>query len=191
MPEVRVGCERGGYEMNVMLDLETMGSGSHAAIVAIGAVEFNPMAMTLGRKFYCLVDLESAVKEGGQMDAGTVIWWLRHGDAARQELAKGGAPMIQALRDFAFWLARSASDPIVWGNGSDFDNVILSSAYRRAGMPVPWRYSSSRCYRTVKNMRKDIVLERAGTHHNALADAESQAVHLMAILKATKGTEAT
>jgi exodeoxyribonuclease VIII len=58
-------------------------------------------------------------------------------------------------------------------------------------MPVPWRYSSSRCYRTVKNMRKDIVLERAGTHHNALADAESQAVHLMAILKATKGTEAT
>jgi exodeoxyribonuclease VIII len=132
--------------MNVMLDLETMGSGSHAAIVAIGAVEFNPMAMTLGRKFYCLVDLESAVKEGGQMDAGTVIWWLRQGDAARQELAKGGAPMIQALRDFAFWLARSASDPIVWGNGSDFDNVILSSAYRRAGMPVPWRYSSSRCY---------------------------------------------
>ena len=36
----------------VMLDLETMGNGSNAAITAIGAVEFDTETNLIGDKFY-------------------------------------------------------------------------------------------------------------------------------------------
>ena len=46
--------------LDVMLDLETMGTQPDAAIVAIGAVEFDLEAAQLGRRFYQPVTLDSA-----------------------------------------------------------------------------------------------------------------------------------
>ena len=37
------------------------------------------------------------------------------------------------------------SDICVWGNGSDFDNKILSSLYADAGISSFWKYSGNRC----------------------------------------------
>lgn len=71
---------------DVMLDLETMGNGPDAAIVAIGAVEFDPDAQTVGERLDLLVDLASAVSGGGVMDPATVLWWLRQGDLARSDI---------------------------------------------------------------------------------------------------------
>ena len=78
--------ESEGTVNNVMLDLETMGLGPNAAIIAIGAVMFDPETMQLGSEFYRIINLESAVAAGGIMDAGTVMWWLEQGAAARAEL---------------------------------------------------------------------------------------------------------
>ena len=49
---------------DVMLDLETMGKCPDAAIIAIGAVEFDVKTPQIGEKFYALVNLESAVLSG-------------------------------------------------------------------------------------------------------------------------------
>lgn len=70
--------------MDVMLDLETMGNGPDAAIVAVGAIEFDATAGTLGRTFYRGVNLETSVRGGGKIDASTVMWWLRQNDEARK-----------------------------------------------------------------------------------------------------------
>lgn len=69
----------------------------------------------------------------------------------------------------------------VWGNGSDFDNVILRNAYAAIGSTYPWRYNDNMCYRTIKNLAPDVKMARQGVHHNALDDARSQALHLIAI----------
>ena len=71
----------------------------------------------------------------------------------------------------------------VWGNGATFDNVILSNAYKAAGMEQPWKFWDDRCYRTVKGLLPDIKIERLGTHHNAVYDAMSQARHLQFLFK--------
>lgn len=71
----------------------------------------------------------------------------------------------------------------IWGNGADFDNVILASVYKRIGMEQPWLYRNNRCYRTLKALHPEIPIERVGTHHNAVDDAESQARHLLAIMR--------
>lgn len=174
--------------MDIMLDLETMGTGPNAAIVAIGAVEFDAAAARLGRSFYNVVDLETAVADGGVIEAGTVKWWLRQSDAARWDIADGGRPLRQVLTEFSAWLSDIDADSVnVWGHGAAFDNVILAQAYRRAGFPVPWLPWGNRCYRTVKAMHPDVKMERAGTRHNALADAVSQARHLMKILATVSG----
>ncbi|OQX34094.1 MAG: ATPase, partial [Oceanospirillales bacterium LUC14_002_19_P2] len=49
---------------HAMIDLETMGNGSQAAIVAIGACFFDPVKGTVGNTFYQPVSLESAVSAG-------------------------------------------------------------------------------------------------------------------------------
>lgn len=51
---------------HVMLDLETMGSGPRAAIVAIGACCFEPETGRIGETFYQAIDLESSVDLGYQ-----------------------------------------------------------------------------------------------------------------------------
>jgi len=74
----------------------------------------------------------------------------------------------------------------VWGNGATFDNVILSTAYGLIGQPVPWQFTEDRCYRTLKNLCPQVPMVRTGTHHNALEDCKSQALHLSAIYEHLK-----
>ncbi|MGR8932104.1 MAG: 3'-5' exonuclease [Gammaproteobacteria bacterium] len=172
----------------VMIDLETMGNGPLSAIVAIGAVSFSFKRREIIDKFYIVIDLQSAVDNGGKIDAATVMWWLKQSDQARQAIRSEQFHINEALIKFLEWFNRqngSDSDKTrIWGNGSDFDNVILASAYKSAGLILPWRFFNNRCYRTVKNFFPSIKIDsfRVGDYHNALNDAESQAHHLMAIL---------
>lgn len=170
----------------VMLDLETMGNGSNAPIVAIGAVEFDEDSGEVGRDFYRRISLESSVALGTVMDPSTVLWWLQQADAARAELTnqQGRVSIEAALTAFDNWIDATA---LVWGNGADFDNVILANTYRAAGGQAPWKFYHNRCYRTLKNLMPEVPFARAGTAHNALDDAKSQAVHAIALLRKLKG----
>jgi exodeoxyribonuclease VIII len=169
-----------------MIDLETMGNGPRAAIIAIGAVEMDLSAGLLGQTFYRVVDLESSVTAGLEVDSSTIIWWLKQGDEARAAISKNGGPLIDALIDFTAWLQQCGDrkDLCIWGNGATFDNVVLASAYKAVGLLLPWTYKGDRCYRTVRAMYPDIVADHseAGVAHHALADAVYQANHLIKIL---------
>lgn len=168
---------------DTMLDLETMGNGPNAAIIAIGAVEFDLDTCEIGAVFHCRVQLDSAVKAGGVIDASTVQWWLDQNDEARKPFTTnvGSLSIALALCDFSAWVRRNGVER-VWGNGAAFDNVILRSAYHSIGMSEPWNHWNDRCYRTIKAFFPDIKLERIGVHHNALDDALSQAEHLIRMI---------
>ena len=158
---------------HVMLDLETMGKGPEAAIVAIGAVAFDIETAAISpRGFYVRVDLKSAVEAGGVMDPDTVIWWLQQSEAARAEITRDDIErrlIVNALLDFSHWLKTEAGgeDSRIWGNGAAFDNVILRRAYQRLPLAVPWSHWNDRCYRTIKGLYgRDIKIERTGVHHH-------------------------
>ena len=166
---------------DVMLDLETMGKCPDAAIIAIGAVEFDVKTPQIGEKFYALVNLESAVLSGGVMDASTVLWWMKQSEDARNQFLRVSVGIDQALADFSLWMKARApvTEVRVWGNGAAFDNVVLASAYRRLRLLPPWLFKNDRCYRTVKSLYPDVEMRREGTLHNAVDDAESQARHMI------------
>lgn len=164
-----------------MVDLETLGNGSNAVIVSIGAVEFDNLGV--GREFYALIDPQSCVDIGMQIDASTVLWWMKQPDDARKALTAGGhVPIKEALFAFTNWM-REVEAAYVWGNGATFDNVILANAYRKADIPQPWKYYNDRCYRTLKNLYPTVEQPAdIGTAHNALDDAKWQAQHAVNII---------
>lgn len=165
----------------VMLDLETMGNGNRAAIIAIGAVSFTRDGVQ--ERFYQQVRLDSSLAAGLEMDASTVLWWLQQSPEARAAFKnnESAATLGDALDAFSAWYLTYGGDE-VWGNGAAFDNTILSAAYRLTGRDQPWKFWNDRCYRTVKSMNPQVKLGRVGTHHNAVDDAQSQAEHLIAIM---------
>lgn len=187
---------------HVMLDLETLGNGNNAVIVAIGAVLFNPARAAVDRvwspspdTFYARVDPQSCIDAGLQMDASTVMWWLKQEDAARLEIVKaeGASSLLAVLQEFARWytninIAFGTAAPqnvTLWGNGATLDNVILANAYRACGLKQPWSHRADRCYRTLRALFPDVAAPSdTGTKHNALDDAIFQAKHLSAIFQA-------
>lgn len=162
---------------NIMLDIETMGTGSNAAIVAIGAVRFDKNGIS--DKFDKVVNLTSSLFAGFDIDKETVDWWRNQGIKTQKRLLRRSVSISRVLSEFSDWIGK---DAIVWGNGSDFDNVIVASAFKKFDMPVPWKFWNNRCYRSIKALNPDIEFERVGLHHNAVDDAESQALHLIKLV---------
>lgn len=110
--------------MEIMLDLETMGNGSNSAIIAIGAVAFDTNGVK--DKFYQQVNLKSSVDAGMEMDASTVLWWLKQSDSARKAFKDNekSLSIANALVEFSMF-CESVKVCGVWGNGAAFDNVLL------------------------------------------------------------------
>ena len=167
---------------HVMLDLETFGVGNEAAPISIGAVKFDKIEIL--DRFHVGIHPESCEQRKLTISASTVLWWL---DDARRDAwhawqALEKVDLWLALDGFSKWAAPTAdTEIVVWGNGSTFDNIILRSAYAACGMEYPAKFWNDRCYRTVKGLAPEIKLQRVGTHHSAVDDAESQARHLQAI----------
>lgn len=163
------------YNDHVMVDLETADNVPTAAIVSIGAVVFaGPYA---GATLYRAVDLQSSVSAGLTTSVDTLEWWGKQSTEARAVFTDPRrVPLAEALDVFAAFL-RPTQDVRVWGNGASFDNAILQTAYRLAGLDLPWKFWNDRCYRTAA-ARIQQRRAQQGTHHNALDDAISQADHL-------------
>ncbi len=161
---------------NVMLDLETFGTAPGCAILAIGAVQFDPRAGDLGVTFYTDVDPVDCQRLGLTVDASTVLWWLAQGDVARATITRQPRqPLATALACFARWFPPGATR--LWCHGATFDVPVLDAAYRAAGLPTPWSYRDVRDTRTLFELT-DVTLQRSVTEpaHHALDDAVSQAL---------------
>lgn len=173
---------------DVMVDLETLGTVPGCVLLSIGAVAFNPRNGDVDEQgFY------TAIKISGQEDAGlhicprTQAWWDDQSPEARKVFDDPGAQLLgEALLAFNRYLYNFGADVRLWGNGADFDNALLSAAYRAANVSPHVKPYNGRCYRTLKNLAPHIKMEkRHGTHHNALDDARSQAAHLLRIIEGT------
>ncbi len=172
----------------IMIDLETMGTSKDAAVVAIGAVRFNIDDSTLGDTFYRTINLKSAMRMGGKVDGDTILWWMQQSEEARKVLTGEDSVLIEsALKDFSQWVRDGGVLEGLWGNGADFDNVILEGAYNRSNWTPPWSYKQNRCYRTMYKMFPEVEKAKMeGVAHHVLDDAISQAEHLCEIWKRVK-----
>lgn len=171
-----------------VLDLETIGKGPRAAIVAIGCVRIEQGAIT--GSLYRRISLESSLQAGLQVDASTIEWWLQQDEAAREEIYKPDAIRLDlALVDLAAFMGNNhlhKPNPkaLLWGNGSSFDNVIVGNAFDACGIQRPWLFWNDRDLRTLLALYPEAkALPFEGTKHHAHDDAMHEAKQLIAALQ--------
>ena len=162
---------------HIMLDLETLGTRPGDAILSIGAVKFAPEQGIIER-FHTSIKADSCKALGLRAQKSTLEWWNKQSEEARAAAFAGELSIENALIKFSTWLPPK-DETVIWGNGANFDNALLAAAYRAADMDVAWHFWNDRCYRTVSAMFMKTKVERVGTGHNALDDAETQALRLL------------
>ncbi|EON3078642.1 3'-5' exoribonuclease [Escherichia coli] len=171
---------------HLMIDLETMGKNPDAPIISIGAIFFDPQTGDMGPEFIKTVDLETA---GGIIDRDAIKWWLKQSREAQSAILVDEIPLDDALLQLREFIDENSGEFFVraWGNGANFDNVILRRSYERQGISCPWRYYNDRDVRTIVELGKALEFDaRAaipfeGVPHNALDDARHQAKYISAI----------
>lgn len=164
---------------DTMVDLETTGTSPGCCILSIGACTFSG-----SNTFYQKIDHLNSKVHGLRDSPATMAWWHKQNPSARIEAFSGTLPLIQVLGAFYDWYKSIPGTKYIWGNGADFDLPILKAAYQAVDMKEPWAPYNGRCYRTLKNLYKDIPMPPfEGEKHNALADAMMQARHAHLILQ--------
>jgi hypothetical protein len=173
---------------SLMVDLETMDTANTAAILAIGAVFFDPAdenttAELKAASFSRTISLPSNEVAGRTISASTVMWWMQQNDAARRRLYDGElVPLNQALNHFVQWIDSLKPKPIrLWAKDPDFDNSILANAFANQNMRWVFPYWSTRSVRTIIELAwpdgdKPDVMD--GTAHDAIDDAIQQVKHV-------------
>ena len=165
--------------MHVMVDIETLSTQPNAAILSIGAVKFDVQRGII-EKFYTGISLESCMDRGMVVDADTIKWWMSQSEETRS-VFNGTTNVTAALMMFREFLPKE--NFFLWGNGANFDPVILGSAYASCGMYVPWNFRNVRCYRTLLSLFPDTPKQPLILKHNAIDDAVVQALTAIDILR--------
>ncbi|EEV5941112.1 3'-5' exoribonuclease [Escherichia coli] len=171
---------------HLMIDLETMGKNPDAPIISLGAIFFDPQTGEMGPEFSKTIDLDTA---GGVIDRDVIKWWLKQSREAQSAILTDEIPLDDALLQLREFIDENSCGFYVrvWGNGANFDNVILRRSYERQGIPCPWRYCNDRDVRTIVELGNSIgfdvrmTIPFEGVPHNALDDARHQAKQVSAI----------
>lgn len=172
---------------HISFDVETLGTIQPAPLVQIGAVLFTitdsgkaEMVETFNRR----IDLRGQA-HNYRLDIDTVEWWLKQSDAARQSVfeSQGRTHLAGALHDFFKWAA-SFEPERLWSH-STFDPPVLESALNVVGFSHMFPRGKFGDLTTLKYLANQIGPpvtwpERAGTHHDAVADSVYQAGQIAA-----------
>lgn len=166
-------------ETHAMIDTETLGTGTDAVIVSIGAQLFDRSSL-ISPSFYHVVKLDGQLEAGAKIDPGTLVWWMKQNDKAREIFT---SPHVQRYHINEVLLALNQfllhnEVKYAWSHGASFDLPLIDAAFKRqqlGSFHVPFR--NWRCTRTVYDLAGiDVALYRdPNTAHNALTDATDQA----------------
>jgi exodeoxyribonuclease VIII len=170
------------------IDLETASLAPNAAIVQIGAYCLQS-DISFGERI-ALTSYETIQSAGPfKADRNTMEWWDMQPSEIRNYVFGGQLTIIEALQKLNQYIEAQKNcwqaDVIrVWGNGSMFDNLILTHAYDVTGVVRPWSYKGDMCYRTLRALYPEVQAPTAEVRkHDAVYDAMYQGKHLRAILQ--------
>jgi hypothetical protein len=168
-------------DRHLMVDIETLDVEISAAIVAIGAVVFDPRGEELGEEFSVTISKASNRRECRTVSERTMEWWAMQSPEAQAAVFEGDhQPLGAALDNFTRWINRL--DPTctrVWAKSPDFDCSILKHACDHFGFIWPFKFWETRCCRTILELAypegEPPFIDVEGPKHDALHDAKVQA----------------
>lgn len=175
-----------------VVDIETLGKGAGAKIASIGCAILDVKELTITGNFYATIDTKS--QPFRYVDADTVEWWLSQAKTNPESFSElfinqfnsneeKAIELEDALNEFSAFLKDTFGDEPVnmFGNGPEFDNVILDDAYNQLEIQTPWKYFNNQSVRTMLLTYRLVSgnslpkVEFAGIKHHALCDAVHEA----------------
>lgn len=165
---------------DIMIDLETLGTRSSAAIIQIGACYFDRNTGNIGNTFEVNID---EFDDKFTMDMSTIAWWLKQSDQARASVTEEGAPMITAMLKLKDFLQ---GGDCLWAHAT-FDIPIIQHAFEVFGLKNPIPFRGMRDIRTLMDIADHKSEKpREGVHHTALDDALFQVQYCVEALNKLK-----
>ena len=132
-------------------------------------------------EFEATISYEAAIESEFHKDIDTMEWWDKQDITARVNVFSGQDSYINAFEAFTVWLSdikSNGADVAIWGNGSDFDNRLLTyslSMYNMQG----WDFRKNRDMRTIQaifpNTQISMLKLAPEIKHTALGDARYEA----------------
>ena len=157
---------------DIMIDIETCGTGVDACVLTVAAQIFDPLIRTSeydSRWYYARVDPASQPERN--ISDGTIAWWATQPKAAQEEAfgEENRLPLLQVLQELhkIVWHCNR-----IWANGPTFDCNILEHAYKSYNIVIPWQYYKVRDARTIYGLCPG--LNKYPASHHALEDCRRQ-----------------
>jgi hypothetical protein len=162
--------------MDIMLDIETLGTRPECVVLTLGAVKFNPYTIDEpGPGLYLRLDADEQIALGREVQEDTLQWWMTQAEDVREEALGEGTDRVK-LEDMYKQLNKFlVGCNNIWCQGPAFDMVILENIYRQMGWPTPWQFWQIRDSRTLFGVHGDPREKNKAGLHNALEDCVSQA----------------
>lgn len=171
----------GNGAVDLMIDIETLGTSPGCVVLQIGAVVFDPQTgAVIDEASIWPSRFEQEEERGGRIEAETLDWWRRHGGVP---VGGEAVPVVQAVeRLILLHYAYRVRRVWTWGN---FDLPILERLFEWVEYRPPWHYGDAMDARTLWRcfFRRDQDAEERRTGgHDALADALAQVVNVVRCL---------
>lgn len=168
--------------MNIMIDLETLGTSSNTMILTFAAVPFIPKTGEIkGEIFYEKIDIDSYKQyQNFTFDGSTLTWWMTTAPEQARKEAFGGIrkPLKTVMENFKLWCEKFKMPIKIWSHGSCFDVVIVSHAMNTLNLSIPWKFWDIRDTRTIYDLAniilKNVVKCSSFPDHHALGDCYHQ-----------------
>lgn len=173
--------------MDVMVDLETLGTGTDCVVVSLGACTMDFKTQKIESTFYMILEIQDQLDKGRIIQADTLKWWFRQENAAQKVFHEKAKSPENVLNTFAGWLkavSPNSKELKVWGNGATFDISIMESMFKTYNIKTPWPYSGVMDLRTFRRfIANNEKVPNLGTKHNAVDDAIAQAEFVLKFFK--------
>lgn len=175
---------------DIMVDIETLGTGENATVFQISAMSFNIQTGDKHDSINLIGDIDKY--SNLNVDGSTLKWWLNTDKELLTELINKGTyeeyNLFEALHK---WLEAQSTtgdmkDVYLWGNGILFDNAKLQTNLNgRSGLKYPIYYKNDRDVRTILELAsmksgltedeiKESVTDESERKHDAFDDIAYQ-----------------
>lgn len=194
--------------IELMVDVETMGTVMGSPVVTIGATLFDPYVADsadelMRRSLLIRIDVSDAVKHSNGVEGGTLRWWLEQKDEAIKALVGDDAVSCQeafklleqycnergafANKLFFEGISDFPRACRYWAKDPDFDMRLMQHYYDHPNISAkqPWNFWECRSVRTVQDLAwpdgdRPVFDVAGGVAHDARWDAVTQAMMIQA-----------
>lgn len=139
---------------DIMIDIETLGTGEGATIFQIAAISFDITTGQIKDTFEVVGDIEKYTSLN--IDGSTLKWWLNTNKELLTDLLnKGVYEEYEMFASFCNWITNQSEtgdmkDVYLWGNGILFDNAKIQSELNSySSLKYPIFYRNDRDLRTL------------------------------------------